>query len=101
MFLWVILLWLKAVFLQGEFYIRRSLFKECGVGLCGTSFLYFGLKNARVKRCVLRVCLYLEFESVNVYINVLGLWIEIDSLKKKTKNKTKKEKRERECRDLV
>ena len=47
----------------------------------GTSFIYFGLK----------------------YIDVLGLWIEIDSLKKKKKikTKTKKEKRERECWDLV
>ena len=30
------------------------------------------------KRCVLRVCLYLKFERANVYIDVLGLWIEID-----------------------
>ena len=66
MFLQVILLWLKAVFLQGEFYIRRRLFKECGVGLCEELF----------------------------FINVLGLWIEIDSLKKK-KSKPKK-KRENE-----
>ena len=49
------------------------------------------------KRCVLRICLYLEFERANVYIDVLGLWIEIDSLKKKKiKTKTKKEKRERD-----
>ena len=54
------------------------------------------------KRCVLRVYLYLEFERANVYIDVLGLWIEIDSLKKNLKKiKTKKEKRERECWDLV
>ena len=54
------------------------------------------------KRCVLRVYLYLEFERANVYIDVLGLWIEIDSLKKILKKiKTKKEKRERECWDLV
>ena len=55
------------------------------------------------KRCVLRVYLYLKFERANVYIDVLGLWIEIDSLKKKKKikTKTKKEKRERECWDLV
>ena len=46
------------------------------------------------KRCVLRVYLYLEFERANVYIDVLGLWIEIDSLKKK-KSKPKK-KREKE-----
>ena len=52
------------------------------------------------KRYVLRVCLYLEFERANVYIDVLGLWIEIDSLKKK-KFKTKNEKRERVCWDLV
>ena len=52
------------------------------------------------KRCVLRVYLYLEFERANVYIDVLGLWIEIDSLKKK-KIKSKNEKRERECWDLV
>ena len=41
----------------------------------GTSFIYFGLK----------------------YIDVLGLWIEIDSLKKKKKSKPKpKKKREKE-----
>ena len=49
------------------------------------------------KRCVLRICLYLEFERANVYIDVLGLWIEIDSLKKKKKSKPKpKKKREKE-----
>ena len=47
------------------------------------------------KRCVLRVFLYLEFERANVYIDVLGLWIETDSLKKKKKSKPKM-KREKE-----
>ena len=67
MFLRVILLWLKVVFLQGEFYIRRRLFKEYVVGLC----------------------------EVLVFINVLGLWIENVSLKKKKKSKPKM-KREKE-----
>ena len=71
MFLRVILLWLKAVFLQGEFYIRRRLFKECGVGLCE------------------------ELVFINV-IHVLGLWIEIDSLKKKKSKPKPKKKREKE-----
>ena len=103
LFLQVILLWLKAVFLQGEFYIRRRLFKECGVGLCEELVFYIlGWKMHVYKRCVLRVYLYLKFERANVYIDVLGLWIEIDSLKKILKKiKTKKEKRERECWDLV
>ena len=49
------------------------------------------------KRCVLRISLNLEFERANVYIDVLGLWIEIDSLKKKKKSKPKpKKKREKE-----
>ena len=48
------------------------------------------------KRCVLRICLYLEFERANVYIDVLGLWIEIDSLKKKKKKSKPKPKKKRE-----
>ena len=40
----------------------------------GTSFIYFGLK----------------------YIDVLGLWIEIDSLKKKKKKSKPKPKKKRE-----
>ena len=48
------------------------------------------------KRCVLRICLYLEFERANVYIDVLGLWIEIDSLKKKKSKPKPKKKREKE-----
>ena len=96
----LILLWLKAVFLQGEFYIRRRLFKECGVGLCEEQVFYIlGWKMHVHKRCVLRVCLYLKFERANVYIDVLGLWLWLIHLKKKIK--TKKEKRERECWELV
>ena len=70
--LWrVILLSLKTVFLQGEFYIRRRLFKECGVGLCEALVFYIlGWKMHVYKRCLLRVCLYLEFERANVCIDV-------------------------------
>lgn len=90
----VILLWLKAVFLQGELYIRRRIFKECGVGLCEELVFYIlGWTMYVYKRCVLRVCLYLEFERANVYIDVLGLWIEIDSLKKNQNQKRKERKR--------
>ena len=52
------------------------------------------------KRCVLRICLYLEFERANVYIDVLGLWIEIDSLKKKKKNQNQNQKRKERKRVL-
>ena len=102
MLLRLILLWLKAVFLQGEFYIRRRLFKECGVGLCEELVFYIlGSKMHVYKRCVLRVYLYLEFERANVYIDVLGLWIEIDSLKKLKKKNQNQKRKERECWDLV
>ena len=83
-------------FLQGEFYIRRRLFKECGVGLCEEIVFYIlGWKMHVYKRCVLRVYLYLEFERANVYIDVLGLWIEIDSLKKKKNQNQKWKERKR------
>ena len=53
------------------------------------------------KRCVLRICLYLEFERANVYIDVLGLWIEIDSLKNNNNNQNQNQNQKRKERKRV